>query len=292
MIPLAIPSSGPLFEGHFPGRPILPGIGLLDLALRALGDVARDRTLRGIDHFKWRSLVVPGETLALHARPPATGGGISLEIRRGPEVVAGGVLTPGDPGPHAPIAAAGGRLAPAGDARVPATGAAGPPGATSTSHPPLDRLLPHGAPMRFVAAVEAEPEDGIACTARVPAGGPFAPDGTAPAFVAIEMAAQAAAVFEALRRFRAAGGGPAIDRAGGDSGVDRPGGAGPRIGYLVGARGVRFHRGTLPAGAACRVAIQLAGVAGPLSGYRFDVERQGDRVATGTLSTWITATDA
>ena len=54
---LAIPDAGPLFEGHFPGRPILPGILLLHLALR-------EAPLAGIEMLRFRRLVLPGERLA------------------------------------------------------------------------------------------------------------------------------------------------------------------------------------------------------------------------------------
>lgn len=42
-VAIAVPADGPLFEGHFPGRPILPGIAELLLIARALapgGDAA------------------------------------------------------------------------------------------------------------------------------------------------------------------------------------------------------------------------------------------------------------
>lgn len=286
MIPLAIPSSGPLFEGHFPGRPILPGIGLLDLALRALGDAARDGAhtsahagagLRAVETLRLRSLVRPGDRLGLDATPSGPGGAMRLEVRRGAEIVAGGVVIPGSPDRPTPVAGA---------ATGQAMRVADSPGTRQeTGAPDFDRLLPHRPPMRFVTAIEAEREDGIACLARVPSGSPFAPDGEAPALVAIEMAAQAAAVFEALRRV------PPAPRPGGP-----PAGpaqeAGPRIGYLVGARGVRFFSIGFPAGADCRVAIRLSGLAGPLSTYRFEVTRAGEPAAEGAFSTWITTTTA
>ena len=287
MIVLEVPASGPLFEGHFPGRPILPGIGLLDLAIRALGDVAGDGALRGIDHFKWRSIVAPGERLSFVAKPPGLGDATSLELRRGAEVVASGAVTLGHPPGRAITGPAGRDAAFADESRTAMTGIVEDPGAVA-GLPPLDRLLPHGEPMRLVTAVEADHEDGLACAARVPARSAFVRNGTAPALVAIEMAAQTAAVFEALRRVRA----PREDVPRGEHGVgnDRAGGAGPRLGYLVGARGVSFASAAIPAGDTCRVAIRLAGIAGPLSSYRFEVARAGRDVATGALSTWITTT--
>src|SRR5262249_37389512 len=69
--PLAIPGSGPLFEGHFPGRPILPGIVLLHLALGtgAPGEAAGvtegtgEAALAAIEMLRFRRLVLPGERL-------------------------------------------------------------------------------------------------------------------------------------------------------------------------------------------------------------------------------------
>jgi 3-hydroxyacyl-[acyl-carrier-protein] dehydratase len=64
----------PFFEGHFPGRPILPGA----LILEALAEVARHhalqmRPLRGgaflkrVDNSRFRQVIVPGERLELYA---------------------------------------------------------------------------------------------------------------------------------------------------------------------------------------------------------------------------------
>jgi 3-hydroxymyristoyl/3-hydroxydecanoyl-(acyl carrier protein) dehydratase len=269
-IPLAIPSSGPLFEGHFPGRPILPGIALLDLALRSLPAAPGGTGLLGIDRLRLRRLVLPGDRLALEAAPAGPDGGLRLAVRRGEDLVADGVVSRGD----LPAGAEPEKRPVAGQA--PARAAA--PAAAPSGVPDLDLLLPHRPPMRFVETIEAEAEEGLACTARVPGASPFAREGDVPALVAIEMAAQAAAVFEALRRRRACSGDGA--------------GAGPRVGYLVGASGVRFFTAGIPAGAGCRVAIRLAGLAGPLSTYAFTVDRGGVPAADGTVSTWLTATDA
>ena len=276
MIPLDIPASSRLFEGHFPGRPILPGVGLLDLALRALPPRPHGQGLRSVDHWKLRHVVLPGERLALDASAAGPDGTMRLEVVRGHDLVARGAVTFGEPAGSAPAVAVAAGGAPA-----------------RLAIPDLDRLLPHRSPMRFVVGVEAEAENGIVCTAGVPAGGPLAAGGTAPALVAIEMAAQSAAVFEALRRRRAAV--DPITRATdapGARATDRDLGIGPRIGYLVGARGVRFLSARIPADTPCRVAIRLAGVVGPLSTYEFGIDRDGRRVAEGSVSTWITATGA
>ena len=67
-IPLAIAASHPAFEGHFPTRPILPGVVLLDHGLRAI-DAQRPPSQSGascrIGAAKFLSFVGPGEPLRL-----------------------------------------------------------------------------------------------------------------------------------------------------------------------------------------------------------------------------------
>lgn len=253
---LEIPASGSLFEGHFPGRPILPAVALLDRALHAMGTAGAERALRGVANLRLRRPVIPGDVLDLQARALAPGVRTRFEVRRDTEVVADGVVLLGEP-PSTIAAGAAARGLP------PAAGSAD-----------LDNLLPHRPPMRMIEAIEGETDGGVECTARVPGGSAFDSGGTAPALVALEMAAQTAAVFEALRRCR-------------DTGQ-----ASPRVGYLVGARDVEFGRSRVPVGEALRAAVRLSGLALPLSTYAFEVARQGEVVASGTLSTWITATTA
>jgi len=269
-IPLVVPSSGPLYEGHFPGRPILPGVGLLDLALRALVAAGASPALREIGALRLRRLVAPGERLDLVVKGfDPDEGRVRFEVRRAAEVVANGILGLGGTLPGA------GAAAPAGEPSADA--ARGTPASESRrvpGDPGLDDLLPHRPPMRFVEGIEAEPDGGIVGAVRIPEQSPFTERGSAPALVALEMAAQSAAVLEALRRFRAAEGG------------------GARVGYLVGARDVRFARARVPAGETLFAAVRLSGIALPLCTYAFDVARGSAVVASGTLSTWITAKDA
>ncbi len=65
----------PFFQGHFPGRPIMPGVLICEAlaqvgAVVILGDPANKGKLAvftGINNFKFRHQVVPGETLRLEA---------------------------------------------------------------------------------------------------------------------------------------------------------------------------------------------------------------------------------
>jgi 3-hydroxyacyl-[acyl-carrier-protein] dehydratase len=80
VLPLPIAADHPAYVGHFPGRPILPGVVLLDAALHALAarqSMAGSAQLKSV---KFHSPVQPGEVLTLHATvSPA--GGFRFEIR-------------------------------------------------------------------------------------------------------------------------------------------------------------------------------------------------------------------
>ncbi len=65
----------PFFQGHFPGNPIMPGV-LITEALAQTGAVlllsmpeneGKLGIFTGINNFKFRRQVVPGDTLTLHA---------------------------------------------------------------------------------------------------------------------------------------------------------------------------------------------------------------------------------
>lgn len=62
--PLRFDSSHPAFPGHFPGRPILPGVQLLDQAKRIIESQCR-LTLEGIQVAKFLSPAGPGDILEL-----------------------------------------------------------------------------------------------------------------------------------------------------------------------------------------------------------------------------------
>ena len=71
---LTFPVDHPVFAGHFPGRPMVPGVLLLDAALHALaqatlaadpGTAPRPPTIWQVASAKFLSPVLPGETLQL-----------------------------------------------------------------------------------------------------------------------------------------------------------------------------------------------------------------------------------
>ncbi len=68
-----VATNEPFFQGHFPGRPIFPGVLLLE-ALAQVGAVAllslpeyagRIAYFGGVDRVRFRRLVVPGDVLRL-----------------------------------------------------------------------------------------------------------------------------------------------------------------------------------------------------------------------------------
>lgn len=89
-----VPLDHPAFAGHFPGRPIVPGVVLLDRALRLAQ--ARDPAHQGdwqVGQAKFLSPCGPGDELVFELRP-APRGGYTFTVRCGDRDVASGQLAP------------------------------------------------------------------------------------------------------------------------------------------------------------------------------------------------------
>ena len=88
-----IPADHPALPGHFPGRPIVPGVVLLDHAIHTIG-MALGRSLDAcqLGSAKFLSPAAPGEALDL-AFETAASGAIRFTIRAGEREVANGVLS-------------------------------------------------------------------------------------------------------------------------------------------------------------------------------------------------------
>jgi 3-hydroxymyristoyl/3-hydroxydecanoyl-(acyl carrier protein) dehydratase len=164
-----IPAASPLFAGHFPGHPILPGVAQLALVERVLGP------LSGVRNVKLRRQVAPGDRLDLRTGLREDGTA-RFDLSQDGEMVSNGTVLPSRE-------AAGAEPVPAREGEDLAAD-----------------LLPHTHPARLVRGVIEASEDAIVCAAEVPLDHPLVVDGRFPAFLGVEAAAQAAAVLEALAR--------------------------------------------------------------------------------------------
>ncbi len=91
--PLIIAADHPAFAGHFPGRPILPGVVLLDEAARAIGlalGLGVDSPWR-VDRLKFLRPALPGDRLILEWEPLA-GAKLGFGIERAGQPLAKGII--------------------------------------------------------------------------------------------------------------------------------------------------------------------------------------------------------
>lgn len=253
---IAIEPDAPWFAGHFPGRPILPGVVELALALAALRrETGRPMPLQGITFARLRQLVLPGDRLDLSAREDSGQQGaatrLRFDLKRDGEPIANGEFILGETVPAETGAASAARTA-AGE-RFPAPQA----------------LLPQQPPMCFLTTIVGQHADALDARARIPQRCALVCDGAAPALALIEAAAQAAAAWEALRRRTAQGD------------------AAPRVGYLVAMRDIEFFTAQIAAEQEFAVSVVLEAAAPPLTHYRFEASLAGAMLARGTLATFL-----
>jgi len=89
-LPLPVAIDHPAYAGHFPGRPILPGVVLLDRAQRAV-EQAGGIVISGIAAAKFLSPCRPGDALVLDFEASDTA--VRFEIRSGDRRIASGRFT-------------------------------------------------------------------------------------------------------------------------------------------------------------------------------------------------------
>jgi predicted hotdog family 3-hydroxylacyl-ACP dehydratase len=238
-----LPGDSPYVWGHFPGRPILPGVAQLALALDTLRPALPERLVLA----RFRRIVTPPARLTFSRRETAAGT-VRIDVTSDEHPVSSIEIAPGAPGPVDDWA-----VAVASRRR--------------SGLPPIEALIPHRDPMLFVESIAGEADDGITCSARIPETCALVRGGVAPAIVAIEAAAQAAAVFEALR-------------AG-------PGDGNARMGFLVSARDVALHALTVEAGVPLFASARVVAQAGSLAHYQVEVSQESHPLLRGTIGAYL-----
>lgn len=90
-----IAADHPAFAGHFPGRPIVPGVVLLDQALHAIAKTTGLPVESGqLSQAKFLSPVGPASELLVHFELTASGS-IRFEVLHSERRVASGIVAPG-----------------------------------------------------------------------------------------------------------------------------------------------------------------------------------------------------
>jgi 3-hydroxyacyl-[acyl-carrier-protein] dehydratase len=82
-----VPLASPVFEGHFPGHPLMPGVMLIESMAQtsgwlilALTGFSRMPFLAAVNEAKLRRFVMPGDTLSMRARIEHDGSGYSRTL--------------------------------------------------------------------------------------------------------------------------------------------------------------------------------------------------------------------
>jgi len=98
-----VPTASTIFEGHFPGRPLMPGVLLIEAMAQASGWLIIGRTnfrkmpfLAALKEVKLRTFVTPGQALVVDAKIVHEGSGFALteaSIRADGKIVCNAEIT-------------------------------------------------------------------------------------------------------------------------------------------------------------------------------------------------------
>lgn len=85
-----VPKESPVFEGHFPGYPLLPGVLLIECMAQttgwlaaAIGNFNAMPFLAGVKEGKFRTAVMPGDALAFEGKIVHEGSGFTVADCKG-----------------------------------------------------------------------------------------------------------------------------------------------------------------------------------------------------------------
>jgi 3-hydroxyacyl-[acyl-carrier-protein] dehydratase len=90
-----VPLESPWFCGHFPGKPILPGIAQLGMVFEAINEFANHNlTIAAINRVRFRQMIRPDQQLRIIATPQCDQTGTYLfRILVEEEMACSGVMT-------------------------------------------------------------------------------------------------------------------------------------------------------------------------------------------------------
>lgn len=98
-----VPTESTIFEGHFPGYPLMPGVLLIEAMAQTSGwlvvaanGFARMPFLASVKDAKMRTFVMPGQVLTIKSRLAHDGSGFAVmnaKITRGSQAIGDATLT-------------------------------------------------------------------------------------------------------------------------------------------------------------------------------------------------------
>lgn len=92
----SIGSSHPTLEGHFPGRPVVPGVVVLEQVVRLLESLhGPHQSIRQLKTCKFLEPLLPDEKASLHVE--AQGASFAFTVTRDGVLIAKGVFAAGAP---------------------------------------------------------------------------------------------------------------------------------------------------------------------------------------------------
>lgn len=274
-IRLEVPTGLACWAGHFPGRPMLPGVLQVDWVLRELEAWRGERPqLVALEGLKFKHPVLPGDALVLEL---VADDGVGFRFLRSGEIVSQGrvrLARAGDASASGPVP---------GPASARASGPAESAGARAESGPMANgpwpepaAVLVHAAPMLWLRAIESHDERETRSLVAVSDLAGFAdPGGGIGAHVALEWMAQTVAAHAGL--------------------VRRARGEAPALGLLLGSKHVGFARPAYTRDELFRV-VAVRGWGGDQGAASFDcrVESLDGRacVAKARLACFLPGDDA